>query len=75
MSNEEINNTEVKETNVKKANVGDMIEVKKGQFKGIKGEVLVVRENSVIIKIGMNEKTGEPIKTVVNHKNYKKIKG
>lgn len=66
---------EKKEKKVKKAQVGDKIEVKKSLFKGQKGEVLIVRENSVIIKTGVNEKTGEPIKTVVNHKNYKILKG
>ena len=58
----------------KKVQVGEWIEVKRGPFKGQKGEVLIVRENSVIIQTGINKKTGEPIKTVVNHKNYKKIK-
>lgn len=74
MVNEEKNSNKVQDKKVNKANVGDTIEVKRGQFKGAKGEVLIVRENSVIIKMGMNEKTGEPIKTVVNHKNYRKIK-
>ena len=74
MVNEEKNSNKVQDKKVNKANVGDIIEVKRGQFKGAKGEVLIVRENSVIIKMGMNEKTEEPIKTVVNHKNYRKIK-
>ncbi|SHF83042.1 DUF2187 family protein [Ornithinibacillus halophilus] len=59
---------------IKKANEGDQIKVVKGEAKGNEGTVLTVRENSVIIKIGTNDKTGEPIKTVVNHKNYKIVK-
>ncbi|SET38859.1 hypothetical protein SAMN05216389_11063 [Oceanobacillus limi] len=59
---------------VNKADEGDIIEVVKGEYKGELGKVLMVRENSVIINIGENKKTGEPIKTVVNHKNYKQVK-
>jgi uncharacterized protein YkvS len=64
------------EENVKvnKANVGDTIEIKRGIKKGKKGTVVIVREKSVIVEIGTNPNTGEPIKTVVNHKNYKVIK-
>lgn len=58
----------------KKAKEGDMVEVKRGRYKGKKGEVLIVKENSVIIQPGINPKTGEPVKTVVNHKNYKRVK-
>lgn len=58
----------------KKAKEGDMVEVKRGRYKGKKGEVLIVKENSVIIHLGINPKTGEPVKTVVNHKNYKRVK-
>jgi len=59
---------------VKKADVGDMVLINKGVEQGTKGKVLVLRENSAIIETGYNEKTDQPIKTVVNHKNYKKIK-
>ena len=59
---------------VKKENEGDIVEVIKGEQKGKKGEVLMVRENSVIIKVGSKPQTGEPIKAVVNHKNYKRAK-
>lgn len=55
----------------KKANMGDMIQINKGEAKGKKGKVIALRDNSVIVEIGMNVKTDEPIKTVVNHKNYK----
>ncbi len=58
----------------KKANEGDSVQVIKGEQKGKTGEVLMVRENSVIIKVGVKPQTGEPIKAVVNHKNYKRIK-
>jgi uncharacterized protein YkvS len=60
-------------TNTKKANMGDMIQINKGESKGKQGKVIVLRENSVIVEIGVNVKTDEPIKTVVNHKNYKLI--
>ena len=46
----------------KKAKEGDMVEVKRGRYKGKKGEVLIVKENSVIIQLGINPKTGEPVK-------------
>jgi uncharacterized protein YkvS len=58
----------------KKVKEGDIVEVKRGRYKGKKGEVLIVKENSVIIQLGLNPKTGEPVKTVVNHKNYKRVK-
>jgi uncharacterized protein YkvS len=60
--------------NIKKADIGDMIEIKKGEEKGKKGKVVAIRENSVIVEIGRNAKKNEPIKTVVNHKNYKFVK-
>ena len=53
---------------------GDMVQVKKGNSVGKKGKVIVARENSVIIEVGINPNTGEPVKTVVNHKNYKIVK-
>lgn len=59
---------------VKKANEGDTVQVIKGEHKGKSGEVLMVRENSVIMKIGTKPQTDEPIKAVVNHKNYKRPK-
>ncbi|WP_338472248.1 DUF2187 family protein [Niallia sp. XMNu-256] len=69
MSEEQVD--EVKKPTMKKAMEGDMIVVKKGTQAGKKGKVVVSRENSVIIEVGINSNTGEPIKTVVNHKNYK----
>ncbi|MFS8651811.1 MAG: DUF2187 family protein [Caldibacillus sp.] len=58
----------------KKAEVGDTIQITKGLEKGKKGKVVLVRENSVIVELGINKKTNEPIKTVVNHKHYKVLK-
>ncbi|MBT2756963.1 DUF2187 family protein [Mesobacillus foraminis] len=65
---------ETKAESIKKADIGDMIEIKKGEEKGKKGKVVGIRENSVIVEIGRNPKKNEPIKTVVNHKNYKLAK-
>lgn len=59
--------------NVNQANVEDTILIQKGEQKGKKGTVLSVLENSVIVQLGINTEKGEPIKTVVNHKNYKRI--
>ena len=64
----------VGKSEIKKAEVGETIQVIKGEQKGKKGEVLTVRENSVIVKVGTKPQTDEPIKIVVNHKNYKCIK-
>ncbi|GIO27933.1 DUF2187 family protein [Ornithinibacillus bavariensis] len=61
-------------TNSTQANVEDTIEIVNGEHKGKKGKVLIVRENSVIVEIGHNKVRDEPIKTVVNHKNYKVVK-
>ncbi|WP_428911473.1 DUF2187 family protein [Niallia sp. Krafla_26] len=63
--------TEKEKGTVIKAKEGDMVQVKKGAQAGKKGKVVVARENSVIIEVGINPNTGEPVKTVVNHKNYK----
>ncbi len=57
-----------------KAKVGDTIQIKRGPRKGKKAKVVSIRENSVIVELGINPNTGEPIKTVVNHKNYKLVK-
>ncbi|KKK38625.1 hypothetical protein WQ57_08530 [Mesobacillus campisalis] len=65
---------EKKAVNGKQATIGDSIQIIKGEEKGKKGKVVTVRENSVIAEIGKNPKKDEPIKTVVNHKNYKIIK-
>lgn len=72
MSEEQVNEKEKVIGN--RAKEGDMIQVKKGNSVGKKGKVIVARENSVIIEVGINPNTGEPVKTVVNHKNYKIIK-
>ncbi|WP_286228506.1 DUF2187 family protein [Neobacillus mesonae] len=53
-----------------KANIGDNI-VFKREGSSYEGIVIVVRENSVIVKYGYNKEKDEPITTIVNHKNYK----
>ncbi|MCQ6276888.1 DUF2187 family protein [Bacillus sp. V3B] len=68
---EEKNMDENKDVQEKRPNIGDTIHIKKGKQKGKKGKVIVLRENSVIVELGVNPSTGEPIKTVVNHNNYK----
>jgi uncharacterized protein YkvS len=71
MSEEQVNE---QEKVIGRAKEGDMVQVKKGNSVGKKGKVIVARENSVIIEVGINPNTGEPVKTVVNHKNYKIVK-
>ncbi|MBU8769735.1 DUF2187 family protein [Cytobacillus oceanisediminis] len=58
----------------KKADVGDTINILSGSEKGKKGRVIVVRDNSVIVELGINPKKDEPIKTVISHKRYKVVK-
>jgi uncharacterized protein YkvS len=70
----EKNEIEQNEKPAKKAEIGQMVEIKNGEERGKKGKVVVVRDNSVIVEIGMNQKTNQPIKTVINHKNYKLVK-
>ncbi|GLB59609.1 YkvS family protein [Cytobacillus sp. NCCP-133] len=60
--------------NLKKADVGDTISITSGAEKGKKGRVVVVRDNSVIVDLGINPKKDEPIKTVISHKRYKVVK-
>lgn len=50
-----------------------LVEIKTGEYKGKKAKVIQVRDNSVIVELGMKTKAGEPVLTVVNHKNYKKL--
>ncbi|GEN86653.1 DUF2187 family protein [Oceanobacillus sp. FSL W8-0428] len=70
MEEENLEQQAVKPENI--AEVGETISIVRGEHKGKKAEVLIVRENSVIVRIGNHPSTGEPIKTVVNHKNYKR---
>ncbi|WP_110111989.1 DUF2187 family protein [Bacillus sp. CGMCC 1.16541] len=60
--------------NATKVKEGDTIQLKTGELKGKKGTVIIVRENSVIVDVGKSEETGEPRKTVINHRNYKIVK-
>ncbi|MFE8697441.1 DUF2187 family protein [Cytobacillus sp. FJAT-53684] len=71
MTDENSKNNDGKTKHSKKAGMGDLIQINNGDSKGKQGKVIALRENSVIVEIGMNTKTDEPIKTVVNHKNYK----
>lgn len=73
MTEEAKNKQDGKGKNFKKPSMGDLVQILKGDAKGKQGKVIVLRENSVIVEIGVNTKTDEPIKTVVNHKNYKLI--
>ncbi|WP_152656747.1 DUF2187 family protein [Oceanobacillus sp. CFH 90083] len=70
MEEENLEQQPVKQEDI--AEVGETISIVRGEFKGKKAEVLIIRENSVIVRIGNHPSTGEPIKTVVNHKNYKR---
>ncbi|PFI87671.1 DUF2187 family protein [Priestia megaterium] len=74
MDVENTQGTEEQVPKVKAAKVGDTIQPKKGDYKGFKGIVMVVRDNSVIVDFGKDAETGESMKTVVNHKNYKIVK-
>jgi uncharacterized protein YkvS len=60
----------------KKAKIGDRISFQRNDL-SIEGEVEIVRDNSVIVRISdnSNEKTEyETAKTVVSHSNYVIIK-
>ncbi|CEI83120.1 hypothetical protein J18TS1_08370 [Oceanobacillus oncorhynchi subsp. incaldanensis] len=70
MEEENLEQEPVKQEDI--AEVGETISIVRGEYKGKKAEVLIIRENSVIVRIGNHPSTGEPIKTVVNHKNYKR---
>lgn len=59
---------------INKAKVGDTIQIKRGTRKGKKAKVVGIRDSSAIVELGINYNTGEPVKTVINHKNYKLIK-
>ncbi|QFT89184.1 hypothetical protein FIU87_11045 [Bacillus sp. THAF10] len=61
----------MEETKNNNIQIGDMILINKGSKKGSKGKVIVIRDSSVIVELGKNPNTGEPIRTVINHKNYK----
>lgn len=52
------------------AKIGDNILFKR-EGQSYKGNVKVVRENSVIVEYGYNKEKNQPLTTIVNHKNYK----
>ncbi|MDR7000129.1 DUF2187 family protein [Neobacillus niacini] len=56
-----------------KIQLDELVEIKTGEYKGKKAKVIQVRDNSVIVELGLKTKAGEPVLTVVNHKNYKKL--
>jgi uncharacterized protein YkvS len=51
------------------AKIGDNILFKR-EGQSYKGNVMVVRENSVIVEYGYNKEKNQPLRTIVNHKNY-----
>ncbi|MGD6833975.1 DUF2187 family protein [Sutcliffiella halmapala] len=63
----------MEETKSNGIQIGDTILIKNGTNKGSKGKVIVIRDSSVIVELGKNPNTGEPIRTVINHKNYKTV--
>lgn len=52
------------------AKIGDNILFNR-EGQSYKGNVTVVRENSVIVEYGYNKEKNQPLTTIVNHKNYK----
>jgi uncharacterized protein YkvS len=52
------------------AKIGDNISFNR-EGQSYKGNVKVVRENSVIVDYGYNKEKSQPLTTIVNHKNYK----
>ncbi|MBO0961697.1 DUF2187 family protein [Neobacillus sp. MM2021_6] len=52
------------------AKVGDIISFQR-EGNSFEGEVSAIRENSVIVQYGFSKDKGEPLITIVNHKNYK----
>lgn len=50
---------------------GDNIEILDGSFKGEKGTIIAVYNNSSAIELSTKETNGKPRKTVVSHKHYK----
>jgi len=52
------------------AKIGDVITFKR-EGETHEGVVTGVRENSVMVDYGVSKEKNEPLKTIVNHKNYK----
>jgi len=51
------------------AKIGDVISFKR-EGETHEGVVTGVRENSVMVDYGVSKEKNEPLKTIVNHKNY-----
>ncbi|WP_240050974.1 DUF2187 family protein [Metabacillus litoralis] len=54
------------------AKIGDVISFKREDISH-EGVVTGIRDNSVMVQYGRSKEKDEPLKTVVNHKNYKII--
>ena len=52
--------------------IGNVISFKREGSK-YEGVISGIRENSVIVDYGFSKDKNEPLKTIVNHKNYKII--
>ncbi|WP_226669819.1 DUF2187 family protein [Metabacillus litoralis] len=52
------------------AKIGDVISFKREDVSH-EGVVTGIRENSVMVQYGRSKDKDEPLKTIVNHKNYK----
>lgn len=53
------------------AQPGDAVQITAGDFKGEKGRIIGVYNNSSSIELDTKEANDKPRKTVVAHKNYK----
>ncbi|WP_096200649.1 DUF2187 family protein [Bacillus sp. FJAT-45350] len=52
---------------------GDAIQITEGDFKGEKGTIIAVYNNSSAIELDKREANGKPTKTVLAHKKYEVI--
>jgi uncharacterized protein YkvS len=52
------------------AKIGDLISFER-EGKPLEGVVSGIRENSVMVEYGFSKEKNVPLKTIVNHKNYK----
>ncbi|MCT8138549.1 DUF2187 family protein [Anaerobacillus sp. CMMVII] len=55
------------------AQPGDTIKILDGDFKGEKGKIIGVYNNSSSVELETREENDKPRKTVIPHKNYKVI--
>ena len=52
----------------------EIVEVVSGSLKGKKAKVIAVYTNSVAVEFDKKEKDGSSVRTVLSHKEYKKMK-